>query len=291
MQQFLGVDIGNSGLRISELQLAKATLGDTKRIDWRHSDSTRDDRPRYRPHETDWLRELDTYLAPKPVPSVWYVSSVRRDAAAVLSEAVRKSGHVLRSITFRDLPLSVHVEEPAKVGIDRLLAALAASEIANEMSSQVDLAHRTGAPLIVIQAGSAVTVDLVFTSAGKERPSFQGGAILPGVPMMLRLLGQAADMLPEVDADELLDLPHLPGKNTEQAMRCGSASALVGGVVHLIERYRSSYGRHVPVILSGGDGMRIAQYIDAPLQVASHLVQRGLLVLAVSESHENSQGQ
>lgn len=280
MQQFLGVDIGNSGLRISELQLASATLGQTKRIDWRHNDSTRDDRIRYRPHESDWLRELDDYLGPQAEPWVWCVSSVRRDAAAVLNEAVRKSGHTFRAISFRDLPLSVHVEEPAKVGIDRLLAAVAANAI--------DAADRHDrAPLIVIQAGSAVTVDLVFASAGKERPSFEGGAILPGVPMMLRLLGQAADMLPEVDADELLDLPPLPGKNTEQAMRCGSASALVGGVLHLIERYRNSYGSEVPVIMSGGDGMRIAQYIDPPLQVVSHLVQRGLLAVAVSESLKN----
>ena len=284
MQQYLGVDIGNSGLRISELQLAGPSLGETKRIEWLHGDSIRADRPRYRPHDTAWLRELDAYLSPASPASVWYISSVRRDAASVLKDAVAKAGHAYQHITFRDLPLLVRVEEPSKVGIDRLLAAVAAN-------AMVRADRRDGEPLIVIQAGSAVTVDLVFASAGDERPSFEGGAILPGVPMMLRLLGQAADMLPEVDADELLDLPPLPGTNTEQAMRCGAGSALVGGVMHLIDRYRSNYGRQVPVILSGGDGMRIAQYIDAPLQVASHLVQRGLLVLAVSDHREKTLGQ
>ena len=97
---------------------------------------------------------------------------------------------------------------------------------------------------------------------------------------MLRLLGKGADQLPEIDADDLLELPKLPGKNTEDAMTCGAAFALVGGVSLLIANYRTQYGSEVPVILSGGDGMRLAPYIPQPLIVRSHLVHRGLLRLA-----------
>ncbi|MCA9181246.1 MAG: type III pantothenate kinase, partial [Planctomycetales bacterium] len=137
----------------------------------------------------------------------------------------------------------------------------------------------------VIQAGSAVTVDLVTAPTGEPRQpaslgSFEGGAILPGVPMMLRLLGKGADLLPEIDAAELLGLPPLPGKNTESAMICGAASALVGGVLHLVERYRQQYGQAIPIIISGGDGMRLRSYVPAPLIVKDHLVHRGLLRLA-----------
>jgi pantothenate kinase type III len=98
--------------------------------------------------------------------------------------------------------------------------------------------------------------------------------------MMLRLLGKGADQLPEIDADDLLELPKLPGKNTEEAMTCGAAFALVGGVSLLIANYRTQYGSEVPVILSGGDGMRLAPYIPQPLIVRPHLVHRGLLKLA-----------
>ena len=132
------------------------------------------------------------------------------------------------------------------------------------------------------EAGSAVTVDLVSACLPEsdQLAAFEGGAILPGVPMMLRMLGQSADRLPEIDADDLLGLPDLPGKNTEQAMLCGAASALVGGVMHLVARYREQYGPDLPVILSGGDGMRLSPYISGPMVVESHLVQRGLLRLA-----------
>ncbi len=164
-----------------------------------------------------------------------------------------------------DIPLQVNVQNPQRLGIDRLLAAWAATSISDRR------------PLIVIQAGSAVTVDLV---SGQPRDAFEGGAIVPGVPMILRLLATAADMLPEVVADELTDLPDLPGRNTEAAMMAGAASALVGGVQHLVSRYRSAYGQDAPVILSGGDGLRLSPYIPQPLVVQSQLVLQGLLMFA-----------
>ncbi|MEZ6078684.1 MAG: hypothetical protein R3C56_24320 [Pirellulaceae bacterium] len=63
-------------------------------------------------------------------------------------------------------------------------------------------------------------------------------------------------------------------------MICGAASALVGGVLHLVERYRQQYGQAIPIIISGGDGMRLRSYVPAPLIVKDHLVHRGLLRLA-----------
>jgi type III pantothenate kinase len=204
------------------------------------------------------------------------ISSVRRDAQQVLVDYLQSSErNNLRIIDFRSLPLKINLEYPERVGIDRLLAAFAASEVTDER------------PLIVIQAGSAVTVDLVDAlgqggTISDSAISFEGGAILPGVPMMLRLLGKGADMLPEIDADDLMELPSLPGRNTEQAMLCGAASGLIGGVQHLVRRYREAYGASIPVILSGGDGMRLSPYIDQPMTVVPHLVQRGLLKLLES---------
>lgn len=98
--------------------------------------------------------------------------------------------------------------------------------------------------------------------------------------MMLRLLGKGADQLPEITAAHLLGLPDLPGKNTEAAMICGAASALVGGVSHLVGRYRQQYGHSIPIIISGGDGMRLSPYLTAPLVIKDHLVHRGLMRLA-----------
>ena len=119
---------------------------------------------------------------------------------------------------------------------------------------------------------------------------FSGGAILPGVPMMLRLLGQAADMLPTIDADELTDLPSLPGRNTEQAMRCGTASALVGGAQHLVNRYRQAHGPSTLIVLSGGDGTRLALHLPPPIEVVPHLVLYGLVLIAKQSTEKKFAG-
>ncbi|MCC7334376.1 MAG: type III pantothenate kinase [Pirellulaceae bacterium] len=293
MQQTFGVDIGNSGIRVAELDLRSRELGEMLRVDWCSADLNAvrrcdESSRRYLPEDRQWLRELDRYIesaeqSDSTLPARWLISSVRRDALRLLQDHLLQAslpetrfGPVRRRVDVvihTALPLEVRVDYPQAVGIDRLLAALAALELT---------ALR---PAVVIQAGSAVTVDLITAPTGEPRQPaslgcFEGGAILPGVPMMLRLLGKGADMLPEIDAAELLGLPPLPGKNTESAMICGAASALVGGVLHLVERYRQQYGQAIPIIISGGDGMRLRSYVPAPLIVKDHLVHRGLLRLA-----------
>jgi type III pantothenate kinase len=158
------------------------------------------------------------------------------------------------------------VDYPERVGIDRILAAWAATQLTSVR------------PLLVIQAGSAVTVDLLARQGDRE--IFAGGAIVPGLPMMLRLLGQAADLLPEIQPVELQALPPLPGKNTQAAMLSGVSSALVGGVQHLLHRYRSTFGAHIPAIISGGDGPDLICYLEQPCIESPQLVMQGLRLLA-----------
>jgi type III pantothenate kinase len=276
----LGIDIGNSGLRIAELDAAHDSIRQTRRISWLHPNSSGSlaappptsgvveggSESRYLPDSNDWLGTIDAFLtALEPTSKFhWLVSSVRRDAFCRLEQFVAsRPNDRWHKVTRHDLTLSVDVLQPDRVGIDRLLAAAAAARLFSTR------------PLIVMQAGSALTVDLI-----RESNVFSGGAILPGVPMMLRLLGQAADMLPQIDADEITELPPLPGRNTEQAMRCGTASALVGGAQHLVERYRQQFGAETLIVLSGGDGMRLAQHLQAPLQIVPNLVLQGLIPIA-----------
>ena len=88
------------------------------------------------------------------------------------------------NLTYRDVPLTIRVEEPARVGIDRLLAALAADRL-----RQRDRAA------IVVDLGTAITVDLVEADG-----AFAGGAILPGIATSARALAEQTDALPQVDS-------------------------------------------------------------------------------------------
>lgn len=281
------VDIGNSGARIVALPDTGDVMPEPLRINWQFvtSDSptsipteassrksnSRDDELRFRPDQSEWVERLKS-IADFGSPTQWWISSVNRPASEVLQGFLAKQANCeVHWINHQTLPMSVEVDYPARVGIDRLLAALAACHFCDEDR------------LIVIQAGSAVTVDLVertgASSFGKPF-RFSGGAILPGVPMMLQLLGRAADMLPEIDANDLVNLPELPGKNTEAAMVAGCSSCLVGGVQHLVERYRKQFGLPLPIILSGGDGPLLAPHLTSPITMISQLVMQGIRILA-----------
>src|SRR6478672_4316487 len=97
----------------------------------------------------------------------WRIASVHRGAAArlstVLSEWATQSkiDCPIRQLTYRDVPITIRVDEPARVGIDRLLAALAADRL-----RQRDRAA------IIVDLGTAITVDLVDADG-----AFAGGAI------------------------------------------------------------------------------------------------------------------
>lgn len=293
------VDIGNSGARIVALPDTGDVLPEPLRINWQFvaSDGSTsgkaeassrkgqsNDELRFRPDQAAWVERLNsivnvesTSMASTNSSTQWWISSVNRPASEVLQGFLAKQANCeVHWINYQTLPMSVEVDYPARVGIDRLLAALAACHFCDHDR------------LIVIQAGSAVTVDLVertgASSFGKPF-RFSGGAILPGVPMMLQLLGRAADMLPEIDANDLVNLPELPGKNTEAAMVAGCSSCLVGGVQHLVERYRKQFGLPLPIILSGGDGPLLAPHLSSPIKLVPQLVMQGIRILASGSQH------
>ena len=95
------------------------------------------------------------------------------------------------------------------MGVDRWLAMLAAN------------VHNEGA-LCVIDAGTAVTVDLVSAEGAHE-----GGYILPGADLMRRALSSETDRI-QVGA---LETPRIgPGNTTKACVTAGSWRAVIGAV-------------------------------------------------------------
>jgi len=276
----MAVDIGNSGVRVVCLpQNPQAALPEPLRINWRKdTDLTAQDLWLFSPEQIAWEEYLSPFIQGASTVE-WWISSVQRAASGSLEAFLKSHSNCrVQNMDFRRLPLEVDVDYPERVGIDRLLAAYAACRLVDTR------------PLLVIQAGSAVTVDLVqgcyapLDNGVKSRQlfgRFSGGAILPGVPMMLRLLGSAADMLPTVAAAEMIELPPLPGRNSQAAMLAGVSSCLVGGVQHLIRRYREAHGEPVPIVLSGGDGPLLKPHLTEPIVEVNHLVLQGLRLLTL----------
>lgn len=136
------------------------------------------------------------------------------------------------------IPMEHALEHPVTVGQDRLLSALGAYS-------------RSEQACVVIDAGTAVTVDFV-DGVGV----FQGGAIAPGVRMMLRAMHEHTAALPEVELSPSL-LPAeggVPfGRSTPQAMTIGAVNAVRGLAHTLIDRYAEFYEAYPRVIATGGD--------------------------------------
>jgi type III pantothenate kinase len=160
------------------------------------------------------------------------------------------------------IPMRADVDEPAKVGVDRLLGALAA-------------VRRAGAPCVVVDAGTAITVNAISADG-----VFLGGAIMPGLGMMARFLAQGTAGLPTIILGHVA--PPL-GRNTVDAMAAGIFHGGAGAVTALVAGARSVVGADAPVILTGGDAGRIVDLLPADCRtVVPELVMEGL-VLTVRE--------
>ena len=167
------------------------------------------------------------------------------------------------------LPIRIHTDEPRKVGIDRLLNAVAANVI-----------RPPGEPSIVVDTGTATTVDFV-TADG----AFAGGAILPGFELCARALHHYTALLPLLSIGELASEPHEPlGRSTRAALRSGLFWGQLGAVRELIARLSDGCARVHLLLTGGGAGLLAAHLPEARLE--RHLALQGIALVADDLPHE-----
>jgi type III pantothenate kinase len=182
-----------------------------------------------------WLRQIEAWRLPRPAG--WAVSGVHPERRDALIEWLRARGDSAVLVDDpNDLPLRVLLERPDHVGVDRLLDAVAANS-----------RRRPGAPAVIVDAGSAVTVDYV-----DEDGAFRGGVIFPGTRLMARSLHDYTALLPVVELKH--PIPALPATATRPAMEAGIFWAVVGGVEAVIAQYARGTGQRPDLFLTGGDG-------------------------------------
>lgn len=181
---------------------------------------------------------------PVEAPIRWAVASVNPPVLTRISDWITSRGDKLLVIdNYQQLPIEVAVEEPTKVGIDRLLGAVAAR-------SRLP----AGIPGIVIDVGTAMTVDLIDAEG-----VFQGGAILPGFGLMFRALHRYTAKLPLVEETDLFGQypeidPSPPGKNTANAIAAGVTAAVCGAAEVLVREMMSGQPASPVVFVTGGAG-------------------------------------
>jgi type III pantothenate kinase len=132
--------------------------------------------------------------------------------------------------------LTLDYPKPSEIGQDRL---------ANTIGAQA----RYGAPAIVIDMGTAVTLDILSEDRG-----YEGGVIAPGLALMSKYLHEKTALLPEVDPSDWNEVPII-GKSTREAIGIGCKRGFAGMITALVAPvYAELERRHgrAPVLISAG---------------------------------------
>lgn len=179
-------------------------------------------------------------------PLRWAMCGVHPERLARLAEWARRRGDAVWVLEdWRDVPLDVRLEHPGRVGIDRLLDAVAAKS-----------RQPSGTPAAIVDAGSAVTVDWL-----DESGAFRGGSIFPGLRLMAHSLHDYTALLPLVEVKTAC--PEVPATSTPAAVEAGVFWAVVGGIRAVVERLAVGSAAPPGLYLTGGDAALLRPALDA----------------------------
>jgi type III pantothenate kinase len=155
--------------------------------------------------------------------------------------------------------LEIDYGRPRSIGPDRLANALAAR-------------RHFGAPVLVVDFGTAVTFDVV-----DARGCYVGGVIAPGLSAMTDYLHERTALLPRIS---LRPVGRAIGRSTEEAMRIGAVLGYRGLVRELIGNIRRELGvRRLPVVATGGYASLMARGVGEIGSVDPLLTLEGLRLL------------
>jgi type III pantothenate kinase len=186
-------------------------------------------------------------VAASVVPDVF--ARVQHSISAALATTVHVVGGDLRR------PISLAVEAPESVGIDRVCCSAAAYD-------------RIRRACVTASFGTAITFDCV-----NDEGVFMGGAILPGLKMQALRLHEGTAALPEVTIEAT---GTVYGSTTEQAFRNGIIYGAVGALREITERYATDLHAWPQLVVTGGHAALISQHCEFIDNVVPDLCIRGI---------------
>ncbi len=142
--------------------------------------------------------------------------------------------------------------------------------------------HQYKQPLIVINAGTAITVDAVSREKVTKKGAYLGGSIMPGLQLLYDALANNTAKLPAVSAVKYNTFP----VNTEEAIHAGCINAIVGSVVLQLKNLEKQSAFLPKVVISGGDAVKIAGALSPRIKrpiIMDSLVLQGLALLGEAE--------
>jgi type III pantothenate kinase len=152
--------------------------------------------------------------------------------------------------------VGIDYPKPETIGEDRLANAVAAR-------------HHFGAPVVVVDFGTAVSFDVV-----NAQGDYIGGVIVPGLAAMTDYLHEKTALLPRI---KMREVKTSIGRSTEEAMLIGAVHGYRGLVRELIlELKRALRTKRLPVVATGGYARLIAAKLPEITAVEPLLTLEGL---------------
>ncbi len=170
--------------------------------------------------------------------------------------------HQVSHLDFADgsMGLALDYPKPETIGADRL------SDAAGAVS-------RYGAPVLVMDFGTALTAAVVTGDR-----VWRGGVIAPGFPLMRDYLFERTAKLPRME----LGSGRAPkiGRSTEEAMRFGAVVGYRGMVREIVTELRRNFDVDFRLVATGGFARWVLQNLDLPFVLDPTLTLYGAGLVA-----------
>lgn len=138
-------------------------------------------------------------------------------------------------------PLQMDYRSPTTLGADRLANAVAACQL-----------YRT--PVVCASVGTATVIDAV-----SAKKAFLGGAILPGINLLLKTLAINTAQLPAIEA---APVEFSIGRTTEECVRYGAIIGTAAAIEGIAKRFCDDLGGRSSLVISGGHAPLVIPHLS-----------------------------
>ncbi|MCM8772005.1 MAG: type III pantothenate kinase [Candidatus Omnitrophica bacterium] len=159
-------------------------------------------------------------------------------------------------LDYKNCKIKIKVKNPTKTGIDRIVNCKGALEI-------------LGCPIVVIDIGSATTIDVVD---GKS--TFIGGFILPGPELWINSIKSTA-LIKKIDNSIVLGYI---GKETSSAINLGLKYGLTGAIEKIISLIKRKFP-NIDIVLTGGYCLKFSKNLNFEKKIRRYLTLEGINII------------